>query len=386
MQNNKPILVAMIVSAHGIKGIVKIKAFTEKPEDLSTFQTLQDINGKAFNLSIKSSKGEFCLASVAGLTTRNEAENLSGTKLFVSRDELPPTSADEYYYEDLTGLKACYPDGSSIGTIKQLVNFGAGDILEIEHHNKTFYYPFHKNFIQDIDFDKKAIIVTPIEDDKYSTESFIITVDGPSAAGKGTIAKKLANSLNFSYLDTGLMYRMLGYEAERAGVSLSDEAALAAYAVRLNYEKATDPNKAIAYKSEAAGSAASKVSQFSSVRKVLNRLQRDFANGKKGVVIDGRDIGSIVFPQADCKLYITANPEIRAIRRQAELAQTTEGASLDYIKDKLQQRDQYDRMRAVSPLVIPLNALVIDTTELTAEEAYKIAYEHVASLIGENNF
>jgi cytidylate kinase len=203
---------------------------------------------------------------------------------------------------------------------------------------------------------------------------FIVSVDGPSAAGKGTIAKKLAKKLGFSYLDTGLMYRILGFHAIRLGISFEDEDALLSLSKSLDYESYNQE-----LSSEEVGNAASAVAQIGPIREVLNEFQKSFPIGKSGVVIDGRDIGSVVFPNADCKLYISASVEVRAKRRFEQAKRDMKNVTIESIKDQLQKRDERDMLRSVSPLVIPEGAFLIDTSSMTVEESCNLAYEKVLS-------
>ena len=209
-----------------------------------------------------------------------------------------------------------------------------------------------------------------------SNKCFIISVDGTCAAGKGTIARAISEMLEFDYLDTGIMYRLVGYHALLNHIKLDDIEGLESIAKSINY---TQNN--IDLSSEEIGNAASTVAQIAQVRSVLNKAQKEFPIGKKGVVVDGRDIGSVIFPDADCKFYISASLEVRAKRRFEQAQKDGQNTTLNIIKDKLQKRDERDMMRAVSPLVIPEGAIVIDTSFLTVEESCTIAYNHALSII-----
>lgn len=203
---------------------------------------------------------------------------------------------------------------------------------------------------------------------------FVVSVDGPSAAGKGTIAKKIADKLGFSYLDTGLMYRIVGFNAIELGIPFDDEDSLITLSKSLSYESYHHE-----LSSEKIGNAASAVAQITGVREVLNEFQKNFPYDKKGAVIDGRDIGSVVFPDADCKLYICASVDVRAKRRFEQAQKDMQDITIESIKDQLQKRDERDMLRSVSPLVIPEGAFVVDTSEMTVEESCDLAYRTVLS-------
>ncbi len=203
----------------------------------------------------------------------------------------------------------------------------------------------------------------------------IIAVDGPSASGKGTLARRLAEHLGWAYLDTGLLYRAVGMRVLAEGGSPEDSAGAerAAHALAIASDLAEilqDP----ALKGEKAGQAASRVAVFPGVRAALLDLQRTFAqnppNGCPGAVLDGRDIGTVVVPEAPVKLYITARPEIRAFRRFRELQgrgeHVTEAATLA----DLQARDARDERRASAPSRPAPDAVVLETSSLTADEAF----------------
>lgn len=201
---------------------------------------------------------------------------------------------------------------------------------------------------------------------------FVVSVDGPSAAGKGTIAKKISDKLGFSYLDTGLMYRIVGFNAIELGIPFDDEDSLITLSKSLSYESYHHE-----LSSEKVGNAASAVAQITGVREVLNEFQKNFPYDKKGAVIDGRDIGSVVFPDADCKLYICASVDVRAKRRFEQAQKDMQDITIESIKDQLQKRDERDMLRSVSPLVIPEGAFVVDTSEMTVEESCDLAYRTV---------
>jgi cytidylate kinase len=195
----------------------------------------------------------------------------------------------------------------------------------------------------------------------------VVTIDGPSGTGKGTIAALLARRLGWSCLDSGALYRVLGLAAERAGVELSQGAELARLAASLRLElrdqrvflEGEDVSEAI--RTERAGNAASKVAAHGEVRAELLAWQRHAAR-PPGLVADGRDMGSVVFPDAPVKIFLTASPEERAIRRHKQLIEKGLDVSLPDLVREIAQRDQRDSHRAVAPLRPATDAVVIDTT------------------------
>jgi CMP/dCMP kinase len=184
----------------------------------------------------------------------------------------------------------------------------------------------------------------------------IIAVDGPAAAGKGTIARALAAHYGYHFLDTGSLYRMVGLAALKAGGEpIAPETAIAA-ARNLDPTSFSDAE----LRSETVGAAASIVAVIPQVRAALLDFQRSFARRAPGAVLDGRDISTVVCPDADAKLFITASPEIRARRRQAELGAADYAAILADIR----ARDERDSRRATAPLVAAKDAVVLDTSEM----------------------
>jgi CMP/dCMP kinase len=197
----------------------------------------------------------------------------------------------------------------------------------------------------------------------------VIAVDGPSAAGKGTIARAIATAFNFHFLDTGALYRMVGAQVLRDGLSVNDEAAIETIALSLKPEKYADTD----LRNEWVATAASKVSALPKVRAALLSLQHDFAKKLPGAVLDGRDIGTVICPDARVKLYITASPEIRAKRRHAEFLEQGSDARFEEVLADVQARDLRDSTRATAPLLPAVDAVVLDTTDLTIEEAVQRA-------------
>ncbi|PEQ13187.1 cytidylate kinase [Novosphingobium sp. PC22D] len=192
----------------------------------------------------------------------------------------------------------------------------------------------------------------------------IIAVDGPTASGKGTIAKALAERYGLPHLDTGLLYRAVGRGVALAGGDPDDPAdALAATA--FPPELLGDPE----LRSEASGGLASRVSIHPEVRAALLERQRAFAARPGGAVLDGRDIGTVIAPGADVKLFVTASVEARAERRFNEMREAGRAVTLEAIAADLRARDERDRNRAAAPLVAAPDAIVLDTSALSREDA-----------------
>ncbi len=201
----------------------------------------------------------------------------------------------------------------------------------------------------------------------------IIALDGPAASGKGTLGKKLAAHLGFRHLDTGLLYRAVAKTLMDAGRRYDDVARAVAAA------KALDPARLdeAALKSHAVGEAASIVSVIPEVRAVLVVLQRQFAVKPPGAVMDGRDIGTVICPNANVKIFVTASPEVRARRRAHEYA--LQGQTIDEaaVLADILRRDERDRTRAIAPMKPAPDAHLLDTTRLDIDAAFKAALEIV---------
>jgi CMP/dCMP kinase len=189
----------------------------------------------------------------------------------------------------------------------------------------------------------------------------IIAVDGPAAAGKGTIARALARHFGYHFLDTGSLYRMVGLSLLRDGLDPHDKAAAMSSAQGLDVSRFCDAD----LRTEEVGAAASIVAVIPEVRAALLDFQRSFARQSPGAVLDGRDIGTVVCPDADVKLYITASPEVRARRRQAELG----AESYEDVLADIRSRDARDSTRATAPLVAAADAVVIDTSDMDVAQA-----------------
>ncbi len=207
----------------------------------------------------------------------------------------------------------------------------------------------------------------------------IVAVDGPGAAGKGTLARHLAEALGFAYLDTGILYRAVGAAVLSQGGGPAEEAA-AERAVRTIELQDLDRAE---LRGEKIGQAASVVASFPGVRAALLGLQRGFAaeppDGKPGAVLDGRDIGTVVCPEAEVKIFVTASLEARARRRHKELLERGEASIYARVVQEMRARDSRDSGRAAAPLRPAPDAVVLDTTELDAEEAFRAALEIIAS-------
>lgn len=198
----------------------------------------------------------------------------------------------------------------------------------------------------------------------------IIAVDGPAAAGKGTLARKLAEHLNFAYLDTGALYRAVGLKLLKAGLDPADERAAANASRALDLSVLSDPS----LRDEATGNAASKVAAMPEVRANLLDFQRNFAaappEGEAGAILDGRDIGTVVCPDAAVKLFVTASAEERARRRTSEIEGRGEAANYDEILSDVRARDDRDMNRKDAPLKPAEDALLLDTTELDIDAVF----------------
>lgn len=204
-----------------------------------------------------------------------------------------------------------------------------------------------------------------------------VAIDGPAGAGKSTLARRLAAELGYIYVDTGAMYRAIGLYALRAGKDPKDNAAVNALLPQIElrlasiegeqhiYLKEEDVSTAI--RTEAAGMAASAVGANPAVRAFLLELQRDMAK-KQDVLMDGRDIGTVVFPDAELKIFMTADPRVRACRRYDELRAKGDPVSLEEIERNVRERDKADMGRAISPLRQAEDAIVLDNSCMTVGE------------------
>ncbi len=205
----------------------------------------------------------------------------------------------------------------------------------------------------------------------------IITIDGPAGAGKSTIAKGLAQRLGFTYLDTGAMYRAVALAAKRKNVSFDDEAALEDLlkdiSLTFNNDKIILNGEDVSglIRTREIDKLSSDISRHPCVRKHLTELQRQIGKNKN-IVAEGRDMGTVVFPNADFKFYITASPEVRAQRRLAQLKVKGEKVNFDRLLKEIIDRDRADSSRREAPLKQPENSIKIDTSDLTIDEIFGI--------------
>jgi len=198
---------------------------------------------------------------------------------------------------------------------------------------------------------------------------FTVAIDGPAAAGKGTISKALAQRFGFAHLDTGLLYRAVGVKLEETGSADPDAAAQIARSL-------TDADLARPdLRSAGAGMAAGRVAALPEVRQALLDFQRSFAAREGGAVLDGRDIGTVIYPSAEVKLYITASDEARARRRWRELSDRGEEIAFEQVLSDLQARDAGDAARALAPMRRAEDAHLLDTTDLSISDAVAKAAE-----------
>lgn len=207
----------------------------------------------------------------------------------------------------------------------------------------------------------------------------IIAIDGPAAAGKGTLARRIAEAFGFAYLDTGSLYRATAKKVLDQAIDPDDEQGCTVVALNLTPEDLDVAGLRI----EEVGQAASQVSAIPGVRSALLRFQRDIAanppGGKAGAVLDGRDIGTVVCPDADVKLFVTASTEVRAERRFKELREAGEDAIYARVLEEMRERDARDTNRAVAPLKPAEDATVIDTSGLDADQVFEQAREIVTA-------
>lgn len=203
----------------------------------------------------------------------------------------------------------------------------------------------------------------------------IIAIDGTFASGKGTLAKRLAAHYGLAHLDTGKLYRAVARDVLAAGGALEDADFAERMASQVDARTLDDPH----LKSGEIGSAASKVSVHPPVRAALLQFQRDFA--AKGAVLDGRDIGTVVCPDADAKLFVDAKPETRAERRFSELQSYGEDVTLESVLAALKERDHRDMNRAIAPLKPAADAHLLDTTHLSIERVVSTAIQMIDAVM-----
>lgn len=202
----------------------------------------------------------------------------------------------------------------------------------------------------------------------------IIAIDGPAASGKGTLGKRLAEHYGFAHLDTGLLYRAVARVLMDRNIPLADREAATEVALSLDVSHLEDDSR---LRGAVMGEAASVVSAYQPVRDALLAFQRGFGAQASGAVLDGRDIGTVVRPDADVKLFITAAPEERARRRHRELLGRGEQAEYERILEDIRRRDERDMNRSTAPLRAAADAVTLDTTHLDPEAAFQEALKIV---------
>lgn len=215
----------------------------------------------------------------------------------------------------------------------------------------------------------------------HATQPFVIAIDGPVASGKGTLARNLGETLKLPVLDTGLLYRAVGVLTLRDGGNPENEEDARTVAedlmVNLKPDMLNDP----VLREEGAGKAASCVSVFPTVRKALFDLQRNFAlsppNGAAGAILDGRDIGTVICPDADIKFFVTASPEARAKRRAVDEYGDDADAHFEEILEKIKERDRRDQGRDSAPLKAAEDAIVLDTSDMDKDAVLSFALDKI---------
>lgn len=207
----------------------------------------------------------------------------------------------------------------------------------------------------------------------------IIAIDGPAASGKGTLAKRIADHFGLACLDTGLLYRAVARDVLARGASLEDEAVATAVARTIDPSSLTDPSLRL----PGVGEAASVVARIPAVRAALLAFQHDFARQQPGAVLDGRDIGTVVCPDADVKIFVTADASVRARRRYEELRLRGEPVTFEAVLDVIQRRDARDSGRPDAPMRAADDAILLDTSNLDIEAAFDAAVGLIKRKIGQ---
>lgn len=212
-------------------------------------------------------------------------------------------------------------------------------------------------------------------------KKLIITIDGPSGAGKSTIARMLSNALGYAYIDTGAMYRGIAYAFRNRDQATEIEEFLEHLSIRFNFTNGTrvflgDRDISDDIRTPEVTSLASSLSQKGPVRQYLTKIQREIGKDS-GVVLEGRDTGSVVFPDADIKFYLDADPEERARRRHLEFKSKGIDTGLTEVKKDMSQRDRNDSERSIAPLIIPEGAVYVDTTGIDIQGVIGILLKHV---------
>ncbi len=218
-------------------------------------------------------------------------------------------------------------------------------------------------------------------------KNIVITVDGPSGAGKGTLCHALADKLGFDFLDSGAIYRILALAAAKNGIDFENELALAELGRKLDVKFVPENNEIQVIldgenvgdqiRTAEAGQNASKIAVYPQVREALLQRQRDFRS-TKGLIADGRDMGTVVFPDAEIKFFLDASAEERTKRRVKQLQEKGFNANFDEILAEIKERDFRDRNRPVAPLVPAKDAMILDSTHLSIEEVIQQALDYIA--------
>jgi cytidylate kinase len=210
-----------------------------------------------------------------------------------------------------------------------------------------------------------------------------IAIDGTAASGKGTLAKRLCEEFKFAYLDTGKLYRLVAYITITENIDYTNSELVAEQF--LNYDLNRISSLGTELKGDEIGKIASVVASYQSLRKILLKYQQDFANkkhhNKKGVILDGRDIGTVVLPNAHIKFYVDASIEIRAERRWKELISLGQSTIKRNVLEDLRSRDKRDSQRKISPLLPASDAILLDTTNLDADEVFDLARKYIVNYL-----
>jgi cytidylate kinase len=207
----------------------------------------------------------------------------------------------------------------------------------------------------------------------------IIAIDGPAASGKGTLAVRIAVHFGLAHLDTGLLYRAVARDVRRSGGALEDEGAAIRASQELDSATLDDP----ALRGVGAGEAASIVARIPDVRAALLEFQRAFARKPPGAVLDGRDIGTVVCPDADIKIFVTASPEVRARRRHLERLGRGESVTYEGVLADIRRRDERDAGRQAAPMRPAADAVLLDTSNLDIEAAFDTAVSVIIKKVGQ---
>ena len=213
---------------------------------------------------------------------------------------------------------------------------------------------------------------------KNRRRKLIITIDGPAASGKGTLAKRVAAHYALAWLDTGLLYRAVARDVVAKGGRLEDAAAAITAARAIDATSLCDPD----LRGPRAGDAASMVAKIPEVRAALLEYQRTFAGQEKGAVLDGRDIGTVVCPDANVKIFVTASDEVRAHRRHLEHQARGDSLTYDDLLADIRRRDARDSSRSIAPLAAAPDALFLDTTNLDADQVFELAVKMIEAKVG----